>query len=173
MASCTPSAALHHCWLMRDESHCRALQQQMLEANGWGGHKGWAFGLQFQQPSATTIQIHSARSARPSSAATCRVVQQQILDANGWEGHKGWAFGLGLERLAMVKFQIDDIRLFWSSDQRFLSQFRAGNLGAKFKLYSKYPPVFKVAPRLCCASTACTEGLCLTLAAEQRHVLLY
>ena len=77
---------------------------------------------------------------------TRRVVQQQILDANGWEGHKGWAFGLGLERLAMVKFQIDDIRLFWSCDQRFLSQFRAGNLGAKFKPYSKYPPVFKVRP---------------------------
>ena len=73
-----------------------------------------------------------------------RVVQQQILDDNGWKQHKGWAFGLGLERLAMVKFQIDDIRLFWSSDQRFLRQFRAGDLGAVFKPYSKYPPVFKV-----------------------------
>lgn len=35
----------------------------------------------------------------------------------------GWAFGLGLERMAMVLFQIPDIRLFWSKDPRFLSQF--------------------------------------------------
>ena len=72
------------------------------------------------------------------------MVQQQILEANGWKGHKAWAFGLGLERLAMVKFEINDIRLFWSSDQRFLKQFRAGDLAAKFKPYSKFPPCFKV-----------------------------
>jgi phenylalanyl-tRNA synthetase alpha chain len=35
----------------------------------------------------------------------------------------GWAFGLGLERLAMILFSIPDIRLFWSTDPRFLSQF--------------------------------------------------
>ena len=33
----------------------------------------------------------------------------------------GWAFGLGLERWAMKLFEIDDIRLFWSKDPRFLS----------------------------------------------------
>lgn len=33
----------------------------------------------------------------------------------------GWAFGLGLERWAMKLFGIDDIRLFWSQDPRFLS----------------------------------------------------
>ena len=71
-------------------------------------------------------------------------MEQQILDTNGFEGQKAWAFGLGLERLAMVLFSIPDIRLFWTEDQRFLKQFKAGSLGAKFKPYSKYPPCFKV-----------------------------
>ena len=74
----------------------------------------------------------------------CSVMEQQILDKNGYEGQKAWAFGLGLERLAMVLFSIPDIRLFWTEDQRFLKQFKAGNLAAKFKPYSKFPPVFKV-----------------------------
>lgn len=78
--------------------------------------------------------------------AAVRVMQQQILDSNGFAGQKAWAFGLGLERLAMVLFSIPDIRLFWSSDQRFTKQFKAGNLAAKFKPYSKYPPCFKVRP---------------------------
>lgn len=125
-------------------------------------------------------------------------------------GHKAWAFGLGLERLAMVLFDIPDIRwgstaagerqirhcracpvalpqalalalclrqdhtlpfcpwphrphdpiltssllfviilsvhlarLFWSDDERFLKQFKAGDLKAKFKSYSKFPPCYK------------------------------
>lgn len=74
----------------------------------------------------------------------CRVVQQQILDKNGWKDKKAWAFGLGLERLAMVKFAISDIRTFWSEDERFKKQFKAGNLDTVFKPYSKYPPCFKV-----------------------------
>jgi phenylalanyl-tRNA synthetase alpha chain len=40
----------------------------------------------------------------------CGVTQQSILDANGNEGNVAWAFGLGLERLAMVLFEIPDIR---------------------------------------------------------------
>lgn len=76
-------------------------------------------------------------------------MEQQILDANGYKGQKAWAFGLGLERLAMVLFSIPDIRLFWTEDQRFLKQFKAGNLGAKFKPYSKYPPCYKVRHYVC------------------------
>jgi len=36
---------------------------------------------------------------------------------------RGWAFGFGLERLAMMKYKIDDVRLFRSGDLRFLNQF--------------------------------------------------
>ena len=35
-------------------------------------------------------------------------------------------------------------RLFWSEDQRFLKQFKAGSLGARFKPFSKFPPCYKV-----------------------------
>jgi phenylalanyl-tRNA synthetase alpha chain len=35
----------------------------------------------------------------------------------------GFAFGTGIERLAMIKYGISDIRLFYESDVRFLEQF--------------------------------------------------
>ncbi len=35
----------------------------------------------------------------------------------------GFAFGMGIERIAMLKFGIDDLRLFFENDLRFLSQF--------------------------------------------------
>ncbi|KAK7879099.1 hypothetical protein WMY93_034119, partial [Mugilogobius chulae] len=65
------------------------------------------------------------------------------LNASG-AGHKlGWAFGLGLERLAMVLFDIPDIRLFWSRDERFLRQFRVSDLHQpiSFQPLSKFPPL--------------------------------
>eukprot|EP00271_Cylindrocystis_brebissonii_P000811 TRINITY_DN109_c0_g1_i1.p1 TRINITY_DN109_c0_g1~~TRINITY_DN109_c0_g1_i1.p1 ORF type:complete len:509 (+),score=86.64 TRINITY_DN109_c0_g1_i1:262-1788(+) len=73
----------------------------------------------------------------------CGVTQQAILGECGLADKRAWAFGLGLERLAMVLFEIPDIRLFWSSDKRFTSQFKKGQLGLKFKTFSKFPPVNK------------------------------
>jgi len=75
----------------------------------------------------------------------CGVMQQQILNDNTQDAkdHRAWAFGLGLERLAMVLFEVPDIRLFWSGDERFLRQFKAGDLKSKFKPFSRYPPCTK------------------------------
>jgi phenylalanyl-tRNA synthetase alpha chain len=39
------------------------------------------------------------------------------------EIYSGFAFGLGIERIAMLKFGIDDIQLFFRNDMRFLRQF--------------------------------------------------
>ena len=49
-------------------------------------------------------------------------MEQEILKRSDKENNVAWAFGLGLERLAMVLFDIPDIRLFWSADERFTSQ---------------------------------------------------
>ncbi len=53
--------------------------------------------------------------------------------------YNGWAFGFGLERLAMIKNDIPDIRVLWSSNPRILKQFT--DINSKFKEVSKYPPI--------------------------------
>jgi phenylalanyl-tRNA synthetase alpha chain len=39
------------------------------------------------------------------------------------EEYSGFAFGMGLERMAMLLYQIEDIRMFYDNDVRFLKQF--------------------------------------------------
>ncbi|KAI0320102.1 hypothetical protein OF83DRAFT_1162606 [Amylostereum chailletii] len=68
----------------------------------------------------------------------CGVVIQSTLDRSNVPDKMGWAFGLGLERIAMILYSIPDIRLFWSEDSRFISQFRPGQIST-FKPYLKYP----------------------------------
>ena len=48
-----------------------------------------------------------------------------VLKASGIDPDKysGWAFGMGLERAALQKFKIDDLRLIFENDVRFLEQF--------------------------------------------------
>lgn len=72
----------------------------------------------------------------------CGIVQQPILKKAGLRGALGWAWGLGVERLAMLLFGIPDIRLFWSEDERFLSQFQEGKI-CKYEPFSKYPACYK------------------------------
>ena len=40
------------------------------------------------------------------------------------ERHSGFAFGMGLDRLAMLKYGVNDLRLFFDNDVKFLGQFR-------------------------------------------------
>ena len=53
------------------------------------------------------------------------MVHPQVLDSVGYdpETYTGFAFGFGVERIAMLKHGIDDIRLFYANDMRFLRQF--------------------------------------------------
>ncbi|EHA22672.1 hypothetical protein ASPNIDRAFT_55517 [Aspergillus niger ATCC 1015] len=72
----------------------------------------------------------------------CGVIKQELLINSDVPNRIGWAFGIGLERIAMLLFNIPDIRLFWSRDERFLSQFRAGEI-TRFEPFSKHPACYK------------------------------
>lgn len=72
----------------------------------------------------------------------CGIIEQEILNKSGAAEKVGWAFGLGLERLAMKLYDIPDIRVFWSTEPGFLSQFKVDDphTKIKYKAISKHPP---------------------------------
>ncbi|GBE29444.1 phenylalanine--tRNA ligase alpha subunit [bacterium BMS3Bbin04] len=53
------------------------------------------------------------------------MVDPNVLETVGIdpEVYTGWAFGLGVERMTMLLYGVDDIRLFYENDIRFLQQF--------------------------------------------------
>ena len=55
----------------------------------------------------------------------CGMVDTNVLKGVGVDPdvYSGFAFGMGVERLAMLKYAVDDIRLFFNNDKRFLEQF--------------------------------------------------
>jgi phenylalanyl-tRNA synthetase alpha chain len=55
----------------------------------------------------------------------CGMVDPQVLDNCKIDSNKfkGYAFGMGIERIAMLKYQVNDLRLFFENDVRFLKQF--------------------------------------------------
>ena len=57
----------------------------------------------------------------------CGMVDPNVLENCGIDSKKysGFAFGMGVERIAMLKYKINDLRLFSEGDVRFLSQFKA------------------------------------------------
>ena len=56
----------------------------------------------------------------------CGMVHPEVFRHAGVDGNRyqGLAFGVGVERLAMLRYDIDDLRLFYENDLRFLRQFR-------------------------------------------------
>lgn len=59
----------------------------------------------------------------------CGMVDPNVLESCGIDSQEftGFAFGMGIERMAMIKYQIKDLRLFTENDVRFLKQFTAFN----------------------------------------------
>lgn len=57
--------------------------------------------------------------------AGCGMVHPQVFENVGYDPEiwTGWAFGFGIERIAMLRYGITDIRLFYENDLRFLRQF--------------------------------------------------
>ena len=55
----------------------------------------------------------------------CGMVHPKVLKMSGIdpEEYSGFAFGIGLERIALLKYEIDDMRLLYENDIRFLNQF--------------------------------------------------
>ena len=58
----------------------------------------------------------------------CGMVHPNVFAAVGYDKHDvtGFAFGMGLSRMAMLKYGMNDLRLFYENDLRFLRQFEAG-----------------------------------------------
>ena len=88
----------------------------------------------FTEPSCEMdIQCHKCGGA---GCPTCKgegwiellgagMVHPRVLEMSGIdpEAYSGWAFGMGLERTALRRFRIDDLRLIFENDVRFLEQF--------------------------------------------------
>ncbi len=58
--------------------------------------------------------------------AGCGMVHPNVLMASGIDAERfsGYAFGMGIDRLAMLRYGVNDLRLFFENDLRFLEQFR-------------------------------------------------
>lgn len=70
-------------------------------------HSGW-------------LEVMGAGMVHPNVLKNSGLIPHQPNN-QGWQG---FAFGIGLDRLAMMKYKINDIRLFYSGDLRFLQQFK-------------------------------------------------
>lgn len=57
----------------------------------------------------------------------CGMVDPDVLESSSIDSgtYTGFAFGMGLERIAMLKYQVNDLRLYFENDVRFLNQFKA------------------------------------------------
>jgi phenylalanyl-tRNA synthetase alpha chain len=53
------------------------------------------------------------------------MVHPAVFESVGYdpERYTGWAFGVGIDRVALLKYRVEDIRLFYDNDLRLLEQF--------------------------------------------------
>lgn len=56
----------------------------------------------------------------------CGMVHPKVLEMSGIDSERytGFAFGFGVDRMTMLRYQVDDMRVFFENDVRFLKQFR-------------------------------------------------
>ena len=78
----------------------------------------------FTEPSAE-VDIWNDKLNQWMEILGCGMVNPNVLENVGYDSEKyqGFAFGMGIERIAMIKYGIRDIRLFYQNDKRFLEQF--------------------------------------------------
>ena len=79
----------------------------------------------FTEPSAE-VDIWDDKRNQWMEILGCGMVDPEVFNNVGYDSKiwHGYAFGMGVERITMLKHDIDDIRLFYNSDIRFLRQFR-------------------------------------------------
>ena len=58
----------------------------------------------------------------------CGVVHPNVFESVGIDSERwtGYAFGMGIERMTMLRYGVNDMRLYFDNDLRFLRQFRTG-----------------------------------------------
>ncbi|MBC8323789.1 MAG: phenylalanine--tRNA ligase subunit alpha [Candidatus Marinimicrobia bacterium] len=78
----------------------------------------------FTEPSAE-VDIWDDKRGKWMEILGCGMVDPNVFDNVGYDSSiwHGYAFGMGIERMTMLKYGIDDIRLFYQNDIRFLEQF--------------------------------------------------
>ena len=78
----------------------------------------------FTEPSAE-VDIWDDERSQWMEVLGCGMVDPAVLENVGYDSKKwhGYAFGIGVERMAMLKYDIPDLRAFFENDLRFLKQF--------------------------------------------------
>lgn len=78
----------------------------------------------FTEPSAE-VDIWDDERKQWMEILGCGMVDPAVIENVGYDSKKwnGYAFGMGVERIAMLKYKINDIRLFYNGDVRFMEQF--------------------------------------------------
>ena len=83
----------------------------------------------FTEPSAE-VDIEWGRNADGSikwlEVMGCGMVHPKVFEASGIDSkeYSGFAFGLGVERLTMLRYGVNDLRMFFENDMKFLNQFK-------------------------------------------------